>query len=288
MSRIPSRARSLWVALLATSAALTSGCSVDSAKNHYVLAEKLWADGRYQAAVVEFGKVVKKDPSGPLGLQALIRSATTERLFLKNQRGALSKFQQYLRLAGDSKDSLAIERQVGDLLFEELGEYGESIQHYEAMLARHPADPQRPEYLFRVARSYFFLWKFPEAVAAYKKILKEYPGTVWSERAAFEIGLTYFTSGGHRAGDRPIAESSQAYSKALSAYEAFLSAYPKSPLASRALYGIASCYEEMDQLDLAYKKYQEILPSYPSPNVIRIKLARIQERLARRGTDKGN
>ncbi|MGZ3687127.1 MAG: hypothetical protein ACXVBW_02430, partial [Bdellovibrionota bacterium] len=62
-----------WIALAAF-LGLTA-CSVDSAKNHYVLAEKLWSDRKYQASVSEFEKVTAKDPHGKLGLQALYRAA---------------------------------------------------------------------------------------------------------------------------------------------------------------------------------------------------------------------
>ncbi|MCC7442238.1 MAG: tetratricopeptide repeat protein [Bdellovibrionales bacterium] len=200
----------------------------------------------------------------------------------------MEKFQQYVRLAGEGADTLAVERQVGDLLFEELGEYSETVKHYEAMITRRPADPERARYLFRVGRSYFFLWRFSESIATFERISREFSGTHWAERAAFEIGLAHFTSGGHRSGTENQVDETVAYRKAIAAYEAFLKTFPGSALRSRAAYGIASCYEELDQLDTAYRKYQEILESYPSPNVIKIKLARIRERLAQRGTDKPN
>ena len=271
--------------LLAALAASGAGCSVDSATNHYILAERLWADGKYQAAVAEFDRVAKRDPKGKLGMQALLRSANTEAIFLKNYPGAIAKFRRYTKVSENSSEILAIERQIGEILFTQLEEYKEAIQQYESLMRLDPGPEERPKYLYRMGKSHFFLWRFQEAISVFQRIQKEYSRTVWAERAAFEVGLTYFTSGGHRAeGDQESGEKpdARAYEKAIAAYEDFLKRFPDSELAPRARYGIASCYEELDQLEIAYNKYQELEKTYPSPSVIQIKLARIRERRERR------
>lgn len=74
-------------------------CSLDSAKSHYLLAEKLWTGGDYPAAVSEFEKVVVKDPKGKIGLQALFRAAMIQNINLFQYSDSLRKFKAYIELS---------------------------------------------------------------------------------------------------------------------------------------------------------------------------------------------
>jgi TolA-binding protein len=65
-------------------------------------------------------------------------------------------------------------------------------------------------------------------------------------------------------------------------FTAFIKDHPKSSLAEDAKFGVANCLEELDQLDAAYRHYEALLNTYPSPNVIRIKMTRIRERNAQK------
>ena len=69
----------LWVAV---AIGATASCGLNSSKSEYVMAEKLWTEGRYKAAVLEFEKVYNRDPKGKLGRQALFRAAMTRAYFL--------------------------------------------------------------------------------------------------------------------------------------------------------------------------------------------------------------
>jgi TolA-binding protein len=64
----------------------------------------------------------------------------------------------------------------------------------------------------------------------------------------------------------------------MEAFTRFMKRYPQSTLIPDAKFGIASCLEEMDQLDAAYHAFEELRSTYPSPNVIEVKLVRIRER----------
>lgn len=259
-----------------------AGCTSNSAKKHYVLAEKLWTDGKYAAAVLEFDKVTAKDPKGKLGLQALFRSATTESLFLSQYNEAIRKFSAYAEAPG-AEPELAWDsrKQVGEIFFAKTEQYDRAIQHYQQMLKQRPQAPEAAEFTFRIAKSHFFLWQFDSATQLYQQIQARYPGTVWAEKAMFEAGVTYYTRGEQHPG-AARDQGQDAYREAMDAYQRFLKAHPTSPLAVEAKFGIASCLEELDQLDAAYRAYDALKSTYPSPNVIAIKLARIRERQTQR------
>lgn len=263
--------------------ALLSACSVDSAKSRFILAERLWKDGKYAAAVQEFERVVSKDPRGKLGRQARFRAAMTESIYLGEYSDAIAKFKAFSEGADPSvegqQESWQAKLQIGEIYFSRLERYDEAILHYSAMIRARPDAPERGKILYRIGRSHFYLWQFDRAISAFEKVLKEDPLSEWAEKAMLEIGTSWFTSGEQNPGDEEQAEP---YQKAIKAYDAFLKRFPNSRFAVEARFGIASSLEELDQLDAAYEKYEALKETYPSPNVIEIKLTRIRERKEQR------
>ncbi len=255
------------------------GCTLNSAKKHFLLAETLWNEGKYAAAVAEFEKAAGKDPNGHLGQQALYRAATTETLFLNQYQSAIRKFSRFAAETDDPELAWDAKKQVAEIYFNKLENYEQAILSYQALVQERANSPEVPEFLFRIGRSRFFLGKFDEAVAGYQDLQKRFPATEWGQKAAFEIGVTQFTRGGQLKGSD---KTSDPYAEASAAYRRFIELYPKSELVPQAKFGIAACLEEMDQLDAAYQAYSELKDTYPSRNVILIKLARIKERKSHR------
>ncbi len=254
-----------------------SACSVDSARSHYVLAEKLWTDQKYTEAVSEFEKVMSKDSHGKLGLQAIYRAAMTQFLFLSQYNDAVRKFRAYAQESTDQKSAWIAQLQIGEILFSKTEQYDQAILHYQSMLKLDPLAPEAPELLFRVGKSFFYLFQFKEAVSTYEDLIKKYPQSAWAEKAMFEIGSTYFTQG-----EQNSDVGMEAYQVAIHAYERFIKHYPQSTRVVEAHFGMASCLEELNQLSEACRAYEALKGIYPSPHVIEVKLLRIHKRIAQR------
>lgn len=267
-------------ALVALTLAL--GCSANSPRNKYLLAEKLWTEGKYAAAVVEFEKIAVRDSKGKLGLQALYRAAVTQTLYLSNHVDAVKKFRVFAEEAGEVPLAWEARKQVGEILFSRLERHEEAMQHYRDLLRRRPDAPEAAEFRFRIAKASFFLSRFNEAIDVFQEIVKQHPGTPQAEQALYEIGVTHFTRGGHPAEGAPEKVMGADYREAVAAFKEFLKKHPNSRWAAEAAFGIAACHEELDQLDLAYQEYQALRASYPSPKVIEIKLHRLRERKSQR------
>jgi TolA-binding protein len=58
--------------------------------------------------------------------------------------------------------------------------------------------------------------------------------------------------------------------------------FPKGKYAIFAQFGMAVCYEELEQLDEAFRIYERIKDQYPEKGVLEIKLKRVAERRSRR------
>jgi TolA-binding protein len=243
------------------------------------LAEKLWTDGKYVAAISEFEKVSARDPHGKLGTQALLRSATTQSLFLSKYPEAIQKLKQFTELSQDAPAVWDARKQVGELLFNKTEQYDQALHYYQNLIQLKPDAPEVPEFLFRIGRSQYFLGHFDDAISTYRQVIKVYPQTMLAERATFEIAQTHLTQGEQTGTSRSAMDQ---FKVAMASYQGFLKQYPHSPYTSEAAFGIASCLEAMDQLDAAYQSYEALRETYPSRNVIEIKLARIRERKAQR------
>src|SRR5690349_17986618 len=103
--------------LLITCPVLGLGGSVDSAKHHYLLGEKLWTDKSYSAAVSAFEKVMVMDPRVKFGLQATFRAASTQFLFLSQYGDAVRKFQSFIQMSGDPRLIWEAQLQIGEIFF---------------------------------------------------------------------------------------------------------------------------------------------------------------------------
>jgi TolA-binding protein len=279
---------SFWVALL-------GACSVDSARNHFILGEKLWEDRNYSAAVSEFDRVVMKDPRGQLGRKALYQAAMTQYLFLADFPGALQKLKTYAELTPDPEDRRRAVVLMGEITYAHLEHYEQAIGVYQALIRERPEDPAVPEFRYRVAKSQFYLFQFDEALAGFKSLIQAGKTAApsvrspWVERAALELGAVYLARGQRQGGvlDPKKWERSQPsgpgdFKAALAAYEVFLKDYPQSEWKVQAQFGVASCYEELNQLDEAQTAFAALKGLYPSERVIDLKLKRLRTRIAQR------
>lgn len=252
---------------------------MNSAKSRYILAEKLWTDGKHAAAVSEFDRVAALDPRGKLGAQARYRAALTQTLYLSQHAEAVRKFRQLLELNPGFEDAWEVQKQIGEILYARTEQYEAAIHQYRELLSLRPDAIEAPEFLFRIAKSHFFLHQFTEAADAYQELQKKYPQAPLAEQAAYEVGVTWYTQGEDASHDGTVGT----YKRAQQAFEDFIRRYPQSTRVVEAKFGIGNCLEELEQLDAAYQIYESLQKTYPSPNVIKIKMIRIRERQAQKG-----
>ncbi len=242
-----------------------------------MLAERLWQEKNYAAAVAEYERVVQKDPSSEIGIEAAFRAATTQSLFLNEQLPALRKLNRIIEVNREHRLAQGANKLIGDILFSKLEQYEQSIQHYERMLEEYPDDPSRDEYSFRIGKAQFHLLKFEASIKTFRIVAEKYKGTEWGKRARFEIGVSEQTRG-HQLQTKEARLAQDAFKSATQEYQEFIKLYPDDPLALDAKFEIGNCLEEMEQVDAAYKAFEEIREKYPNRSVVEMKLKRISDR----------
>jgi len=286
--------------VLALAAALaSSGCGSTGAKGEYILAEKLWQEQSYVAAAAQFERAFAKDQKGELGKQALYRAATTQYLFNRKYAAALALFRKYLEVEPTGAAARDAEIQIGEILFEKTQQYEAAIEHYRRWLRERPGDERNTEFLYRVGRSQLHLWQFEDAVQTMSQLSEQSGVSPWISEALFQKGMAYLAladqggggaapkQSGKGADDAAESDTTESlsrreyYRRALSAFEQTRTRFPKSKAAQEAGLGVATIYEELGQWQDALTALAPLESTYPVPQVIKIRMIRIRERLAR-------
>ena len=242
-----------------------------------MLAERLWHEKNYAAAVAEYEKVVQKDPSADLGIEAAYRAATTETLFLNEHLSALKKLNRIIEVNREHRLAYPANKLIGEILFTKLEQYEQAIQHYEKMLENYPNDPTKEEYIYRIGKAQFHLLRFDDSIKTFRVIVEKYPNTDSAKLARFAIGVSEQTKG-HQLQSKEARLAQDAFKQAVKDYTDFIKLYPNDPLVLDAKFEIGNSLEELDQVDAAYEKFEEILEKYPNRTVVELKLKRIRDR----------
>lgn len=256
---------------------LIQGCSNQaSIANRYLTAESLWTEKNYAAAVAEFDQILKEDPNSAIALQAMLRSSMTKTLFLNKHQEALEGFKLYIARAASSEQVPSVEKQIGDIYYFKLKDYQSAIQHYQHLIeTKKFGIEDTGEFSYRIARSYFLMGKIKNSIEVNETIVKQKFSSDLKARAYLDLGHSWYALGDSEKNG--FQNAIIAYTKAETEIK-----NPKSTLYLEAEFGIASSMEELDQLEQAFSKFKTLEEKYPSPNVIKVKLLRLEARLKKK------
>lgn len=275
--RLTGRSRIVKIFSIGLVLILGSSCTSQNPRDRFLLAEKLWQEKSYEAAVAEYEKVIQKDPSSELGIKAALRAAVTQTLFLNEHLAALKKLNRIIEANRENPLAHEAYKQIGEILFIRLEQYEQAIQHYERMIELYPDDPSKDEYIYRIGKAQFHVLRFEDSIKTFRIVVDKYRGSEWAKRARFEIGVSQQTKG-HQLQQKDVRLANDAFREAVKEFSAFIQTYPNDPLTLEAKFETGNCFEEMDQVDAAHKAFEEIRDLYPNRTVVELKLRRITER----------
>jgi TolA-binding protein len=133
----------------------------------------------------------------------------------------------------------------GDLLFSG-GKWSEARKSYQALLEKYPKYEKRDYLCFRIAYTYNIEKDFNKAISGYKQFLKDFPKSKWADDACEKLASIYL-------GFKNAPEKSIYYLRKIKNH------YPKSDQAIRAVWILASMYEERGIFRAAIGCYQWII-----------------------------
>ncbi len=250
------------------------GCSQDSPTQKMLFAEKLWTQKNYSASVAEFDAVVQSDPTSALALQSLLRASMTRTLFLNRHQEALEGFKTYLSQAPQSASAPQVKKEMGEIYFSRLRQFGLAKSHYESLLSDEIwTKPERFLFELRIAKSDFQLGQVRSAAERFERLLKHYELPEDQLEIKYGLGLALMMMR-----DKPkngINRATQLLQEALEAAQDL----GQNGREQDIRFQLANLHEEQDQLELALQGFKSLLLTYPSPNAIKIRIHHLEKRV---------
>jgi TolA-binding protein len=242
---------------------LFQGCNANSPETKFQLAEQLLEDKKYDAAISEFQNIVDKAPNSNLGLEAELKIAQIQHLYLGRSQAAVDAYRQYLKRTKDENKKREIERILADIQYQSFENYDVAIESYTKLLKENKQESELEELLFRLGRSFFLKGQFLDASKIFNFQKSKFPNGKFFWRAEFEIGNSL--------------SSQNKCAEAIKQYDKVIASAPKEEMVL-ASFAKAVCYEEQDDLDDAYELFSKIKADYPAPSVVELKLQKIKRR----------
>ncbi len=254
-----------------------AACTVQSSiSNHYLTGEKLWTEKNYLAAVSEFDRVVKESPNSAIGLQSLWRASTTRELFLNQPEEALKGFELFLERASSSDLAPQAKTEIGDIFFSRLMQYQKAADYYETLLnSKKYSAEEGSKFMYRIARSNLLSNRIKKAIEWYELGISRYPASPYFLKMKFDLAHAWYAIGDT---DRT------SYSRAQKLFQELKLKVKETDhrLFVECVFGEASALEEEDRLEEAFEMFQSIQNDYPAPNVIRVRILRLSERMKKK------
>jgi len=238
-------------------------------------AEKLWTEKKYEAAVIEFDRIVKESPGSAFGVQSLWRASITRALFLNDYQEALRGLQSFIDQSAQKNLILDAEKEIGEILFSKTQQYQLAIDHYEKLIHSKKFPGEEGFFLYRISRASEKLGKIKKAITTQELILTKFPNGELALKTKLDLAQNWFTIGD---------VEKQAYTKSLEFYKQ-VSEETRTRDRKKfmeAQFGMAVVLEEMDRLDEAVDLYKSIESEYEVPNVVKIRIQKINERSRRK------
>lgn len=243
--------------------ALGHGCNANSPETKFLLAEKLLEDKKYEAAINEFRTIVDKAPRSPLGLDAQLKVAQIQHLYLGRSQEAIEAYREFLEYSKDEAKKREVEKTLADLQFQNFENYDEAIASYSKLIKENTNEKEGEELVYRLGRAFFLQAKFEDALKMFEYLRTRYPNGGYFWKSELETGNALSAMG--KCQD------------AIKQYEKVVVGAPADQKVL-AKFAQASCYEEQDELDKAYEIFSSIRSDYPAPSVVELKMQKIKRR----------
>ncbi len=252
-----------------------TGCE-DRAARAIDQAHDLAFQGRYERAVEVLDETIdelegtREQEGAALKLRALADAGRFSHLFLRSPERALVYYRRLVELSPDSEEAFAARERMATIYLE-AGDRTGAIAQYQALVAGFVKREGIDRFQLELARAYFAAGDLEQARMEARHLLERWPESEHAVRVKMLIANSYYVQG--------------RLEEALEAYERLRRETTDPDLAARVLFEQAGCLAGLDRKEEAVAAYQEALETHPEPRVVRVRLERLRERMARRALE---
>lgn len=269
-----------------------------SSKDQLRHAESFEEKGQWERAAKEYKKLIKAYPTSPLAPEALARSgqcfekANYYYEAYKAYQMIIEKYPSYSNIQQVVQDqyrigNLFLSGQKKKMKIVKLSLFSSmeiAAEIFRKIVENFPYGELADKSQLRLGRAYEKMKKYPEAIAEYKKFLKEYSKSELVDEAKYRMGYCAYKQSKGSAYDQDATE------KALEVFNEFLRDYPQSKRAdevkmlvhklngrkAKGLFEIAAYYDKVKEKKSAKVYYEQVIQKYPESEEAKVAKQRLE------------
>lgn len=241
-----------------------AGCWQKDGARELALGNRLVEEKKYEAAVDQFERVIKRFRDYPSALQAARNASHVAVFNLKNYDRALNHYRFLVLHSGDENERFDAQLEIATIYFEHLTDYDQAIIEYSRLLQVARNDADRISFRKHIARSYFFLKNFYQAETELNQLTQ----MKLDEEDTYEL---LFLKGNIKMATKKVNE-------AIEIFDGLLEDYPERAKKDNVALHLAICYEEKENFARAIEVLDDLRPEYNEPDFIEDKIRRLQKR----------
>jgi tetratricopeptide (TPR) repeat protein len=243
-----------------------TGCIFSSQRREFDRGVKAMSDGQFDQGFMLLERVIQRDRSSKLALEAARRGARIAYLEAKDYHHAVDFNRQIVLLSPDPAERIIAQKQIAEIQFSDLANYEQAIVEYNKLLSLPHSPSDGFHFQLNVAKSYFQLNNFVQSrIEADELISKPLDEDQKFEVLLFKANLNLT--------DKKLDAATNSFAD-------LLANYPERAQKENVPLNLSVCYEEKGEFAKAIQILQDMKKYYPTPDFIDFKIRRLQERAA--------
>ena len=252
-------------ACLLVLAALLGGCREDPALVEVYKADRLFAEGRAEEAIVAYLAI--PETAGAWKAYGAWRAGLIYRDALHDDARAEAALLDCAKTFTESDWGYACLVGLGDLR-RETQRSRLAIDAYRSAVAARPNGSYAEHCLYHSGLAYLHLGESEQARVEWKELTERYPKSVFAPSVALERARSFDLQGEHKA--------------ALEEFRTVQKKHPHHSVAPLAAFGEAESLEQLGRFEDAAKAFEAVLAVHPNPRAVLLRIERLTLRGMRR------
>ena len=148
-----------------------------------------------------------------------------------------------------------------------LGKFDSAVIVLSVLETLYPASPDIAPALVYLGKSRMGQLNYTAAIASFRRVLAEFPTSVWRDDAQFQIGKSLYRQGEVLTGTT-VPQDAAKLNQAIVELKLVLSGYPSSAKIDNALLYLVRAYSELNDCSNARAYLQQMQQDYPSSTLL--------------------
>lgn len=271
-------ARRIAAAIAAAAAALIVSCFPDFVEDSFAIRKKyqhaveLMTAGSYAAALERLEEVWIESLSGDgVGREKIARLAALRAGEILSERlgkpkDALAWYGRVMEMFPRSEEAVAAMEARASIFSGRLRDAAGAIAELHKLIGAARSQGKRDEYRMKIANLHFRLNDFKQAIIEASPLTGKYARGRRAEEAYLLVGKCHFMLEDYRA--------------AINVFKELVTRFPEGQCSAETRFELGNCFERLGDYDRARRFFEESLREYPNVEVVKIKLRKLEERLA--------